>query len=200
MGGVLSVLGDAAGAAAGAANRALHNGPLVTAVGIPLGLGTVVGLATLPPIFTWYQKLNKPKWTPPDPVFGQVWSALYGLMGYASYLVWRKTGWPSQPLYWYAAQLGMNLAWQLLFFTAKKPKAALVENAVLLGAVAYTTVEFWKVDPLAGQIMLPYLAFNGFALALNKAIVDRNPQFQGKPKATPGGTGAGTSTRNPKAA
>ncbi len=58
----------------------------------------------------------------------QTWSLLYGLMGYASYLVWQQTGWPSQPLTVYAVQLALNLAWQVMFFLGHKPKAALVEN------------------------------------------------------------------------
>jgi tryptophan-rich sensory protein len=177
MGAVFSLLADVAGAA----SKALRNGPLVTAVGVPLTLGTIVGFATLPQVFTWYQKLNKPKWCPPAPLFGQTWSLLYGLMGYASYLVWQQTGWPSQPLTVYAVQLALNLAWQVMFFLGHKPKAALVENTALLGAVAYTTYAFWQVDPRAGQLMLPYLAFNGFAVALNKSFVDRNPQLDDNP-------------------
>jgi len=42
-------------------------------LGIPLGLGQVVGLATLPSVFGWYiPKLRKPRWAPSAPIFGQV--------------------------------------------------------------------------------------------------------------------------------
>lgn len=47
--------------------------------------------------------------------------------------------------------------------------------SALVMAVAWTTYEFWKVNPKAGQLMLPYLAFNAFALALNKAVINLNP-------------------------
>lgn len=46
----------------------------------------------------------------------------------------------------------------------------------LLGAVSYTTYLFWQVNPLAGKLMVPYLAFTGFANALNYSILKRNPQ------------------------
>ena len=32
----------------------------------------------------WYQTLRKPEWTPPDWVFGPVWTVLYGLMAVAA--------------------------------------------------------------------------------------------------------------------
>jgi len=44
---------------------------------------------------------------------------------------------------------------------------------VLAGMVALTTQQFWLVNSLAGKLMLPYLGFNIFAVALNKAILDR---------------------------
>ncbi len=40
----------------------------------------------------WYQTLAKPTWTPPDWVFGPVWSVLYFLMAVAAWLVWRRCG------------------------------------------------------------------------------------------------------------
>ncbi|KIY94757.1 tryptophan-rich sensory protein [Monoraphidium neglectum] len=145
-------------------------------MGVPLALGTVVGTSTLPPIVSWYRKLKKPKWTPPAPLFGQIWSVLYGCMGAASYLVWKRTGFPSAPLGLYGVQLVFNLAWQLIFFQAKKPGVAQAENAVLLGLVAATTVSFARIDANAGKLMAPYLAFTAFANALNWSIWNENPE------------------------
>ncbi len=53
----------------------------------PLVAGTVVGLLTMGGIRTWYVTLNKPWFTPPDYVFGPVWTILYILMGISLYLV-----------------------------------------------------------------------------------------------------------------
>lgn len=162
--------------AAKAAAGVLTNGPLVASLALPLALGSAVGVSTLPPIVKWYLKLRKPKWTPPAPVFGQVWSVLYGCMGAASYLVWKKTGFPSAPLGLYGVQLVFNLGWQLIFFRGKKPGVAQAENAVLLGLVAATTVAFARVDPTAGKLMAPYLAFTAFANALNWSVWNENPE------------------------
>jgi hypothetical protein len=45
-----------------------------------------------------YRSLRKPWFTPPDPVFGIAWTALYILMGLAAYTVYEKVGWPSWAL------------------------------------------------------------------------------------------------------
>lgn len=37
-----------------------------------------------------------------------------------------------------------------------------------------TTLRFHKLDPLAGRLMLPYLAFSAFAAALTYDIAARN--------------------------
>lgn len=59
----------------------------------------------------------------------QTWAVLYGVMGYASYLVGKSAGWGSRPMVLYGAQLALNLAWQPLFFLAKKPGVAQIDNA-----------------------------------------------------------------------
>lgn len=59
----------------------------------------------------------------------QTWAVLYGVMGYASYLVGKTAGWGSRPMVLYGAQLALNLAWQPLFFLAKKPGVAQIDNA-----------------------------------------------------------------------
>jgi tryptophan-rich sensory protein len=50
-------------------------------------------------------------------------------MGYASYLVGKTSGWGSRPMVLYGAQLALNLAWQPLFFLAKRPGVAQIDNA-----------------------------------------------------------------------
>lgn len=66
--------------------------PLIVAIGIPLIGGMLGGLLTAPQIKTWYRKLKKPKWNPPNYIFGPMCelnkrgtSALHPCMQ----LVWR---------------------------------------------------------------------------------------------------------------
>lgn len=46
---------------------------------------------------------------------------------------------------------------------------------MLFVAVAATARAFWTVDPTAGKFMLPYLAFVGYANALNYNCWKNNP-------------------------
>ena len=46
---------------------------------------------------------------------------------------------------------------------------------LLLALTALTAVAFWRVRPLAGMLLLPYLAWVVYAAALTFALVGRNP-------------------------
>jgi benzodiazapine receptor len=71
------------------------------------GLG---GVVTTPNIPTWYADLAKPAWTPPDWVFGPVWTWLYLMMAASAWLVWRQAGFAGAklPLALFAIQLVLN--------------------------------------------------------------------------------------------
>jgi translocator protein len=88
--------------------------------------GLVMGFINKKAIKEWYDKLNLPKYRPPNWVFGPVWTSLYTCMGYASYLVWRDgggfAGAARGPLALYAAHLGLNWAWSPVFFGARSVK------------------------------------------------------------------------------
>ncbi len=117
----------------------------------------------------WYAALAKPSWTPPPRLFAPVWSTLYTLMGVAAWLVWRAVG-PGPELAVFLLQLVLNAAWSLLFFGRRRPFLALVDIAALWLAVAATLIGFWHVRPLAGWLLLPYLAWLTFAATLNAAL------------------------------
>jgi translocator protein len=130
------------------------------------------GRFTATSVQDWYQQIEKPSWRPPDWVFGPVWTVLYILMAVAAWLVWRKAGFggAAGPLTLFAIQLVLNALWSYLFFGLESPFAAFVELLALWTAIALTTAAFWRVAPLAGALLLPYLVWVTFAAALNCAI------------------------------
>lgn len=73
-----------------------------------------------------YKTLKKPSWQPPNWLFGPVWTALYAMMGVASWMVWQKAG-GAVPLSLYAVQLALNLAWTPLFFKKHQLTYALAD-------------------------------------------------------------------------
>jgi tryptophan-rich sensory protein len=124
---------------------------------------------------TWYAGLRKPPWNPPNWLFAPVWTVLYALMAVAAWLVWRRTG-----LSWecglFVLQLALNAAWTWLFFGLKRPALALAEIAVLWLVILATLLAFWSVRPLAGWLLVPYLAWVTFATALTAALWRLNRQ------------------------
>lgn len=136
----------------------------------------VGGLVTTPNIPNWYADLAKPSWTPPDWVFGPVWSILYFSMAIAAWLVWRQAGLASSavPMALFGVQLLLNGLWSWLFFGLHSPRAAAIDVVLLWIAIAATTVAFWRQSTVAGMLFVPYLAWVSFASVLNLAIWQLN--------------------------
>lgn len=117
----------------------------------------------------WYAQLVKPPFNPPNGVFAPVWSVLYVLMAVAAWRVWRRGGFHWAIALW-LGQLALNAAWSWLFFSRHLLGGALIEILVLLVVLVATTAAFWKRDRLAGQLMLPYVAWVAFACVLNASL------------------------------
>lgn len=129
----------------------------------------------------FYAQLSRPDWTPPAWLFGPVWTVLYALMGIAAWLVWRARGFGGArgALTLFVVQLVANPMWTWLFFVARRGALAFAEILVLLALIAATLVAFGRVRPLAGALLVPYLAWVGFATALTWTLWQRNPALLG---------------------
>jgi len=140
-----------------------------------------IGAAASVQAATFYATLAQPSWAPPAAVFGPVWSVLYVLMGIAAWLVWRRGGWAVQrrALTVFVAQLALNALWSWLFFGWHLGAAAMLDIVVLWVLIVVTVAMFWRARPLAGALLLPYLAWVSFASALNYAVWQLNPQALG---------------------
>jgi tryptophan-rich sensory protein len=120
----------------------------------------------------WYGTLKKPSWNPPSWIFGPVWSVLYTTMAVAAWLVWKRGGFAGQrlALSLFLAQLLFNALWSPLFFGLRHPALAFVDIVLLWLALLGTVAAFWIARPVAGALLLPYLAWVTFASALNFAL------------------------------
>lgn len=149
---------------------------LFASIGLALALGGVGGVATAKSIPTWYGTIKKPSWNPPNWIFGPVWTLLYILMGTAAWLVWKKVGFETTWVAVYALQLALNTAWSFIFFSMQRPGLAFAEILAMWAAIVATTVIFWQINPIAGYLFLPYLAWVTFASVLNGTIWRLNPR------------------------
>jgi benzodiazapine receptor len=124
----------------------------------------------------FYTGLVRPDWAPPPSVFGPVWSVLYTMMGVAAWMVWRAGGFAAArgALLLFLVQLGFNALWTWLFFGWRQGGLAFAEIVFLWVLILATLVAFWRIRPWAGALILPYLAWVGFAAALNFALWQSN--------------------------
>lgn len=137
-------------------------------------VGFVGAFFTLDSIPTWYAGLEKPFFSPPNWLFGPVWTALYALMGISFYLIWLKgfkgkRAQAAKRLFFY--QLALNFIWTPVFFGAKSPSLALLIIVALWVLIIKTIQAFQKISPLAGSLLIPYLLWVTFATLLNLSIV-----------------------------
>ena len=127
----------------------------------------------------FYSQLVRPTWAPPAWLFAPVWTMLYAMMAVAALIVWQEKGWQNgrTALSLFLVQLAANALWTWLFFAWHLGAVAFAEIVLLWLLIAATTVVFWGINKLAGALMLPYLAWVGFASALNYAMWQGNPQI-----------------------
>jgi tryptophan-rich sensory protein len=160
-----------------AMGRAGSAGLLVLSLALVFAVGALGGAASTSGLRDWYDGLDRAPWNPPGWVFGPAWTVLYALMAIAAWLV-ARTGLDHRTvqvaLVLYLAQLALNLAWSLLFFGARAPGWALADIVALVVLVALTTIAFWRIDTMAGWLLVPYLAWIVFAATLNLWIVLKN--------------------------
>ena len=129
----------------------------------------------------FYRELVRPAWAPPGWLFGPVWSVLYALMGIAAWLVWRARGFAGAriALWLFVAQLAANALWSFLFFAWRLGALAFADILLLWVLIIATLVAFWRTSNAAGLLLLPYLAWVSFAVALNFATWQLNPDLLG---------------------
>jgi tryptophan-rich sensory protein len=130
---------------------------------------------------TFYSQLAQPAWAPPPWIFGPVWTVLYALMAIAAWLVWCSGGFRTNriALLFFLVQLALNALWSWIFFAWHRGAWAFADIMLLWVLIFATLVFFWRVRPLAGALLIPYLLWVGFASVLNYALWQLNPQVLG---------------------
>jgi len=135
--------------------------------------GVLGSFATRDSLKTWYADLAKPFFVPPSWAFGVVWPILYAMMGISVFLIWSRGTTERRvrvALGLFALQLVLNGLWTPIFFGLRMMALALIEIVLLWMVILMTTRAFWRISKTAAYLLLPYLAWVGFAIALNAAL------------------------------
>ena len=144
---------------------------LIICLVVPLAVGGLSAL--LSGSMQEYAYLERPPLSPPGWVFPIVWTLLYLMMGYASYLVItsdKDTQTVRKAMNLYGAQLVLNFLWSIIFFGLEW---RLVAFFVLIGLwiLVYLTFRaFSGINEQAGDLILPYLLWVTFAGYLNFGV------------------------------
>ncbi len=144
---------------------------LIFAILLCEGVGILGSIFTFQSIPNWYQYLNKPSFSPPNYVFGPVWTTLYALMGTSLYIVWMsKNKTKDVALKFFYLQLFLNFIWTPIFFGLKNPGFGLIVIISMWISIVVTIVKFQKISKPASYLLYPYLLWVSFASVLNYYI------------------------------
>lgn len=127
---------------------------------VPLLLGTIVGLITVPGSNI---ESILPAW-----IFPVVWTILYILMGLSSYIIYEKTN--KIPKI-YTIQLLVNLFWSFVFFVFEQKIGAFILILILIILVTIMIKDFLKESKLSGYLQVPYLIWLCIAAVLNLLLI-----------------------------
>ncbi len=143
------------------------NRELIIGISVPLILGLVSGLLSIWGIKD-FDMLQKPFLTPPGFLFPIVWTILYALMGYGSYIMYESNDYHSDCcLKIYAVNLFVNFLWSPLFFGLGLRLFSFIWIILLDFVVFYMVICFYKVNKKAAYLQIPYLVWCLFATYLN---------------------------------
>ncbi|MCU0350973.1 MAG: tryptophan-rich sensory protein [Flavobacterium sp.] len=147
---------------------------ILICVVICLAVGYLSSITTQSSIKTWYPLIEKPIFNPPNWVFAPVWTLLFILMGIAAGRVWNQLETNKElvkkGLLFFGIQLALNALWSYLFFGLHNILLALIEIILLWLIIYETYLIFKKIDKKAAYLLIPYLAWVGFATILTGSI------------------------------
>ncbi|KAJ9189342.1 hypothetical protein P3X46_000650 [Hevea brasiliensis] len=95
------------------------------------------------------------------------------LMGLSAWLVWAEGGFHREPtiLSLYMAQLGLSLAWDPIVFRMGETWIGLVVCLAMFGALVGCSRQFKEVNPIAGDLVKPCLAWATILAIVNLKLV-----------------------------
>lgn len=147
---------------------------------VSVGIAELVGI--LSAFFSgnsWslYKELSLPPLAPPGIVFPIVWTILYALMGVSSYFIGRSKGdeeKEQQAQSVYIIQLFVNFLWSIVFFGFLSFGLSVLVILVLLVLVGLMIYRFYKVEPKAAYLNIPYFLWVLYATYLNIGVLVLN--------------------------
>ena len=129
-----------------------------------------------PRIRRWYKRLDKPSFTPPDPVFGAVWPVLESGLAFGGYRLLRNPSSASRntAMGLWLVTTAMVGGWTEIFFGERRLGASAVASGAMLATGAAYVVAADRVDRPSAAAAVPFVAWLGFATLLAEQVWARN--------------------------
>ncbi|MCW2690659.1 MAG: TspO protein [Mycobacterium sp.] len=141
------------------------------------GGAAVIGrLASRSSVDTWYRRVRKPKYVPPNAVFPVAWTLLYGDIAVTSAAALdrlRADGHDAKARSYtvaLAANLVLNAGWSWLFFNRHKLGTSAIAAAALTASSADLARRTGEANRQAGAALVPYSLWCGFATVMSTDI------------------------------
>lgn len=126
---------------------------------------------------SWYKKLEKPSFAPPDWVFGPVWSTLYVII-FISYgfvlLKFIKGELPLWLIIIFAVNLVSNILYAPIQFGLKNNEAALIDVIILDTTLVAAMAKVYQFFPWVTYMLIPYLTWVYAATVLQISVTYLN--------------------------
>ena len=148
--------------------------PYIFSILLSLTVGGLSALATANNM-NIYDKINVPPLSPPGWLFPVVWTILFILMGISAAIIYTsKSKQKDDALFIYAVSLVLNFSWSIFFFNMQAFIVAFIILIALWLSIILTIIKYYKINPLAAYLQIPYLVWVTFAGYLNLAIIFLN--------------------------
>ena len=126
---------------------------------------------------SWYKKLKKPPFAPPDWVFGPVWTTLYIIIVITYGFIMMKYIKGELPLWLillFAVNLVSNVVYSPIQFGLRNNEAALVDVAILDLTLIAAMAGIFQFYPWITYALIPYLAWVYAASVLQISVTYLN--------------------------
>lgn len=144
----------------------------------------IVGSIATKPSASWFQRLDKPAWQPPNAAFGPVWTFLYADVALCAALTLadaaeaEKHDEARRLRLSLLVNLVLNAGWSVVFWRVRNLPLAAVWAAALTASSVELTRRVGRSSPGRTTILKPYPVWCGFATLLSAALARRNRRRQ----------------------
>ncbi len=125
----------------------------------------------------WYPHLVKPWFCPPSWLFGPVWTVLYLLLTYTTWIVFSSHTKKKEKIYSlvaYYTHLLLHVVWNYQFFYAHNISESTFCLFIITATGYLLTARYYRLNKKAGLLLIPYLVWISFAMLLQYKIYTLN--------------------------